>query len=88
MLPGVEAAIDFRFANVGWLAPTSRYTNIIFIAHLIACLAVLARNYRLVPDADARRRIKWAIGGIVVTTLCVVYYFGSILFGWGGAVTT
>ncbi len=74
---GFEPAINFRYQHYGFINALTNTQPLFWITVLVSGCAVLVRNYYRVREADQRRRIKWAVLGIVSTCLFVIFYFVS-----------
>lgn len=76
VLDGLPTAVSASFAISNrwitsaliWGADTS--TRKLFVALInVAIAAVCIRNYRLIPEGDQRRRLRWAFFGVIATAV-------------------
>ncbi len=67
----VGSAIAFWTKQFAW-TPNYVYSDWYFIVAGLAGAAVLTRNYLLVKDPHQRQRIKWLVGGVLLSTSGIV----------------
>ena len=61
-----------RFLDAAWLLAL-----FVFCAAVVGMVAVIARNYRMITDADQRRRIRWVIYSSLVG-LAPEFWWGGV----------
>jgi hypothetical protein len=74
-ITGVNTAIDFNYRWHGLNEVLNNVEPLFWITALGAGCAVLVRNYHQVKERDQKRRIKWAVLGIVGTCIFVMSGF-------------
>jgi len=80
-----EAATRFMVAHPSLYLTACRVTSRPFavytIVSLVLSLIVTARNYRRLPDADSRRRIKWVMAGVTIAVIpfVAIHFFFSVI---------
>lgn len=72
VLRGDDAAISFFFNNYALLNHAFTLYDVFANVAQIATITIICLNFRLVKQADQRRRIKWIIYGSVVAVIPVL----------------
>lgn len=83
-----EARISAAFNTYGLNAIWLKVHLIFLVICSVAGCAVLIRNYRKLPGADERRRVKWVIYGLLAAVLPCTLFFVLLAVGVGGGFLT